>query len=260
MINTFEQRWSAGRHVFLPPADRFDPSVCDVAVISSDEEARAFVQREHYSHSYPAARRRFGLYLRGSLVGVAVFSHPCSDAVLTSVFPGQPTDSMELGRFVLLPVARFNAETWFLGRTFELLRREGFRGIVSRSDPEPRTNGVGDVIFPGHIGTIYQAHNAVYLGRAPTRTIRLLPDGTVMSARAIQKIRSGDQGHRYAIDLLVAAGATPPSGDVREWLRQELPKVTRTLRHNGNHKYAWALARRGKRALPQSQPYPRRVA
>lgn len=50
----------------------------------------------------PAPRHRIGHYRRGELVGVAVFSHPCSDAVLTNVFDAPATLSVELGRFVLL--------------------------------------------------------------------------------------------------------------------------------------------------------------
>lgn len=44
------------------------------------------------------------------------------------------------------------------------------------------TNVVGALVFGGHIGTISQAHNAVYLGRGTARTHRLLPDGTVLAA------------------------------------------------------------------------------
>ena len=77
----------------------------------------------HYSLSYPSARVRFGLFTRGCLVGVAVFSHPCNDRVLTSVFPLSPLESVELGRFVLLDSVPANGESWFLARTFECLAR-----------------------------------------------------------------------------------------------------------------------------------------
>lgn len=99
-----EQRWLEGRTSFVPPTDRFDPRAFDVAPIDGDAEARAFILAHHYSGTYPAARRRHGLYMRGELVGVAVFSHPCNDAVLTKVFPGPATDSIELriGQFVFL--------------------------------------------------------------------------------------------------------------------------------------------------------------
>ena len=35
------------------------------------------------------------------------------------------------------------------------------------------------MVFPGHLGTIYRATNAIYTGLATARTLRLLPDGRV---------------------------------------------------------------------------------
>jgi hypothetical protein len=106
-------------------------------------EAKDFVEAHHYSRAYPAARFRFG---------------------------GTGTESVELGRFVLLDEVPFNGETWMLGQCF--------------SDPFPRTDSSGREVFRGHLGTIYRAHNARYLGRGTPRTLRLLPDGSVLSERA----------------------------------------------------------------------------
>lgn len=239
------QRWLFGRDSYRAPEERIDPSEYDVVSIAGDTIPKRFVLEHHYSGSYPSARYRFGLYRGDTLAGVAVFSHPCRNEVLTSVFPGEPTDSVELGRFVLLEEVKGNGETWFLARCFEQLRREGLRGVVSFSDPLPRVDiTTRRVVFPGHIGTIYQAHNAVYAGRATARTIRVLPDGRVLSDRALSKIRQGDKGWRYAAALLERAGAPPCDGDRLAWLRQWLPAVTRPTRHPGNHRYAWKLSKR----------------
>ncbi len=128
--------------------------------------------------------------MRGShLVGVAVFSHPCNDAVLTSVFGGEATESVELGRFVLLDDVAGNGETWFLAWCFDVLRKRELRGVVAFSDPHPRHDVSGRVVMPGHIGVISQAHNGHYLGRSRKRTLYLLPDGAVFSARAASKVR-----------------------------------------------------------------------
>lgn len=262
---TDDLRWRDRSSVFVPPARRFDPHGFEVAPID-ESSARAFVVAHHYSASYPAARRRMGLYRHGELMGVAVFSHPCSDVVLTSVFPGKATDSVELGRFVLLDEVGFNGETWFLARAFEWLRTEGIRGVVSFSDPMPRKRASGEVVFAGHVGQIYQAHNATYLGQAPPRSIRLLPDGRVVSARALSKIRARERGFEYAVAQIIAAGTAidvcvPPvreGEDARAWLTEWLPAVSRTVRHPGNHKYAWKLNRRAH--LPPSLIYPRLAA
>jgi hypothetical protein len=255
------QRWFEGRDSYRPPTERIRTSEYDVALMGSDLTARAFVESHHYSHSYPAARVRVGLYRRGELAGVAVFSHPCNDLVLTNTF-GQ-VEAVELGRFVLLDEVPGNGETWFLARCFEQLRAEGFRGVVSFSDPMPRADVSGRVVFPGHIGTIYQAHNARYLGRSASRQRRLLPDGTVFNRRTEQKIRGAERGWRGAVEQLVGYGADSLGvgasfGDRIAWLETWRSRLTRSVRHPGNHRYAWPLNRRV--VLPTSLLYPKAVA
>src|SRR5262245_32628487 len=219
------QRWRERRSSYRPSGEVIDTRRYEVAAIASDAEARAFVESHHYSGAYPAARFRLGLYRHAALVGVAVFSHPARDEVLTNVFPGDARESVELGRFVLLDDVPGNGETWFLGRCFEELRREGLRGVVSFSDPVPRTTAAGAVVFAGHVGTIYQAHNALYLGRAKSSVLRLLPDGRVFSNRAAAKIRGRERGWRYAAAQLEAFGAAPLTDtmDARAWLHDWMP-------------------------------------
>jgi hypothetical protein len=233
----------------------------DVAEMPDDGLAKAFVLGHHYSGSYPAARWRFGLFRRGLLQSVAVFSHPCNDRVLTGVFPGPATDSVELGRFVLLDEVPGNGETWFLGRCFALLRREGLAGVVAFADPCRRRNRQGEPVFGGHVGILYQAFNAVYLGRGTPRTLTLLPDGGVLSDRAQQKVRSADRGVGYAVRQLVACGAEPPPSHdpacLAAWLRGWKARLCRSVRHRGNHKYAWAVGRRVR--LPPGLPYPKQL-
>jgi hypothetical protein len=257
------QRWRERRDSYRPAGETIQASAFDVTAISSDNVARAFVQAHHYSGTYPAARFRFGLYHRGELAGVAVFSHPCNDAVLTNVFDAPTSAAVELGRFVLLDEVPGNGETWFLARCFEQLRPLGIRGVVSFSDPIPRASLDGRRIFPGHIGTIYQAHNARYLGRSSAVPLRLLPDGQVLSKRAISKIRAGERGWRYAAELLERFGASPaPVEDLEArgaWLVEQLAQLTRLVRHPGNHRYAWALDRRTRIRL-ESLPFPKASA
>lgn len=258
------QRWREGRDAYRRPDEPIRTLDYEVAPIDDDTTARAFVERHHYSRSYPAARVRVGLYRGPELVGVAVFSQPTNNAVITGLAPGLGhRDGVELGRFVLLDSVPGNGETWFLGRCFELLRGRGdVSAVVSFSDPTPRAAADGRTVFPGHIGTIYQAHNAVYLGRSTVRTLRLMPDGTVFSARTAQKIRARERGWVYAVEQLVAHGAPAPCDgeDLGAWLRAALAQVTRTMRHPGNHRYAWALERRLRRTFPTPNPtrYPKK--
>lgn len=256
------QRWTAGRASYRRPAEPIHTSDYDVAEILGDTEARDFVQTHHYSKTYPAARFRFGLYRRGELCGVAVYSHPCSNAVLTNVFNGPATGAVELGRFVLLDCVPGNGETWFLARTFAALREKGIGGVVSFSDPLARLTEGGETIMPGHVGTIYQAHNGVYLGRGDGGILNLLPDGRVFSKRAAQKVRGGESGWKYAAGQLEAYGAKPVPTDPSErtqWLADSLKRLCRRVRHQGNHKYAWPLTQARRQELPASLPYPKTV-
>lgn len=253
------QRWTEGRTSYRP-ADPIRTAEYDVAEINGDTEARQFVTMHHYSRTYPSARFRFGLYHRGALVGVAVFSHPCNDAALTNVFEAPAAATVELGRFVLLDSVPGNGETWFLARTFEHLRQRGMLGVISFSDPLPRQTVDGEIIHMGHVGTIYQAHNGVYLGRGTARTLNLLPDGRVFSDRAAQKIRKMERGWRYAAEQLEGYGASPIPADPAEsaeWLASSLRSLCRRLRHHGNHKYAWPLTRATRQQLPVTFPYPK---
>lgn len=258
MITASAQRWRARRDSYRPAGEPIRTADYEVAEIAGDTEAKGFVLEHHYSGSYPAARERFGLYRGANLVGVAVFSVPANAKALDPA-PGDSLSRVELGRFVLLDDVPANGESWFLARCFECLRGEGYTGVVSFSDPVARTSASGATVFGGHIGTIYQATNACYLGTSKAERRRLLPDGSILHGRALAKIRKRDQGWRYSAALLEGHGAEPLTDgeDATAWLERWLPRLTRPLRHTGNHKYAWSLGRRGRKLLPDSMPYPK---
>jgi hypothetical protein len=258
------QGWEGGESRWRGAGEPIRTAEYEVDELHSDGVPKHFILAHHYLGSYPAARFRFGLYRREQLVGVAVFSHPCNDRVLTLAFPdASATASVELGRFVLLDEVPGNGETWFLGRCFESLRRRGLYGVVSFSDPVPRTRRDGSRVMPGHVGTIYQAHNGAYLGRGTARTLAILPDGRSFHARAASKIRATDRGWQSSATPLIEHGADPPWEDRAAWLRHWTDPargIVRTLRHPGNHRYAWILHRRHRGRLPASLPYPKMEA
>lgn len=262
-----EQRWSQRRAFFVEESRRFVPRGYEVASVE-EITAKRFVEENHYSQTYPAARWRFGLFAPGgALVGVCVYSHPSNDRVLTSRFPGTAKDSTELGRLVLLDEVGFNAESWFVAHTFPTLRRAGLRGVVSFSDPFPRDDVHGRVVHRGHIGTTYKGLGARYTGLATPRTLHLLPDGSVFSDRAAQKVRGLERGWRYAAEQLARHGAPPcPVKPGEEhlpqakraagaWLKTALSTLGRKRRHPGNLTYLWAFDEEARATLPPAQPY-----
>ena len=257
MLTDACQRWRGRTPTCRPAGEPIDTRAFEVAPLSSTAEARAFVEAHHYSGTYVVDRERFGLWSRdGHLMGVAVFGVPVHPAVITRVLPGAANDSVELSRFVLLDAVAANGESWFLARCFEQLRATGYLGVVSFSDPLPRKNDAGETVHGGHVGTIYQAHNATYVGRGRGGTLTLLPDGTTLHRRALTKVASQQSGWRRVVDRLVAAGLPRPGRDHAAWLRRHLPRLER-VKHPGNHKYVWALDTAARRHLPPALPYPK---
>ena len=196
-----------------------------------------------------------------------MLSVPVRPAVLTRPFPELVPlrESLELGRFVLADAVPSNAESWFLARAFRLAAVEGVRGVVSFSDPVPRRDAAGRVVFPGHVGVIYQASNAHYAGRGTPRALLLLPDGRVLHERALAKVRALERGHAYVEEMLERFGAPPRRGaEPAAWLRTALAAAgVRRVDHPGNHRYLFRLGDRAARrrvalGLP-GWPYPKHV-
>ena len=252
------QRWNKGRTAWVSPGNLFDPSKHGVEPITQPQ-AKLFIQTHHYSHSYPADRLNVGLIrANGAICGVAVFSIPMQQKVIPCYAPGlSPNNGVELGRFVLLDDVGYNGETWFLARAFRLLKKiKKSSVVISYSDPIERRSISGELVKPGHIGTIYKAFNGKYLGRARRRKLLLAPNGTVVSERALYKLKSGDCGKNYTYRQLLNQGA--PKRNPYESLPEYINRIKsyfRTVSHPGNHVYAWSLD--GTQLKP-SKPYPRK--
>lgn len=290
MITNVNQRWRDHRGTFVVPDDHFSPHDYEVAYIPSDKVARAFVLQHHYEDGYPATRFRYGLYdRRGQLCGVAIYATIAGNLGTCTPFPWVEVEQVDkldadgnvllkkngepqirniyhgaefcvtLARFVLLDHVEANAESWFIARCHELLRQTDVRGIISFSDPFPRTNRLGEQTFVGHVGTIYQATNAVYMGRSRADEKLLFPDGTMVAGRSESKVKGAEQGADGFVRLLEKHGAPPrrPREGLVAYVEAWLPLLTRRVKHTGNHKYVWALHRRDRKHLPGSLAYPK---
>lgn len=247
----FCQRWRDRRASYRPAGELFDPARAAVELIE-DRDAKTFVERHHYSGTYPAARVRAGLYLKApfrkaELCGVGVFSVPMNQAVVPAYFAGvAPNDGVELGRFALLDHVAANGESWTLARMFRLLRSElpSVRSVIAYSDPLERRDAHGVLVKRGHVGTIYRATNATYRGLSRRRTLWQAPDGHVIAERGLSKVRLGESGEAYVMDRLTTLGA--PKRHRREagadYIdRLKASKWLTPLRHPGNHTFTWSL-------------------
>ncbi len=221
MITTVTQRWREQRGIYRPAGEVIDPRHYEVAALPF-AESKTFVIEHHYAGSMPAAMESYGLFWGGLLVGTAVYSYPMNDGVLARL-PCDREEAAELGRLVLLDRV-----------------------------PMRRTALDGRVVLAGHVGGVYQSTNAVYAGRATPRTLRLLPDGTVFSARAASKIRQRERGWRYSAAILERHGAAHllEKEDAGAWVARWTASLTRPARSRGNHTYLFGLDRRVKKMLP----------
>jgi hypothetical protein len=270
MITDRSQRWRERRAKFRPAGEVFDPSGYGVEIIPDDRTAKAFIERHHYAHSSPSMRLRLGLYrsrafFAPELMGVCAFTVPQAQTVIPKYARGVvPNDGVELGRLVLLDEVAGNAESWFVSRCLRILRStlKNIRIVVSFSDPVRRVAEDGTVIMPGHIGDVYKALSARYVGPASPKTMHLARDGRTVSERAKSKIRNDEKGRDYAYRQLLSMGAPPrqPFEEGPAYLERALAAAFREIRHPGNHAYCWPLRSMadgsGPLTLLPAKPYP----
>jgi len=241
------QRWREEHTLFVPPDEGFRPTKYEVIPITV-AQAKGFVLEHHYLGSFASCRLATGLYESGGkLVGVAVFGVPAREAV-AHYTSGElsETSGTELNRFVLLDEVPYDAETWFLARAFKMLleKKPDIQVVISYSDPVPRYSTSGLLVMPGHLGIIYQAFNAAYVGSTKAEGTWLDAEGKSIGARLLSKIRHGEVGQDYGIERLLAAGAPARRrGESAEaWVERSLREGPfRRIRHPGKHTYLWPL-------------------
>jgi hypothetical protein len=274
----FEQRWRDRRGFIVRSThELFDPRGYGVDLVRP-MTAKRFCEAHHYSGSMGSCVVASGLFSGSALVGVAVFGNPVNERTVPRRLGLPPQEGLELNRLVLLDSALFNAESWFLARSFPLVYAEkgprriregydtrvvpGVRGIVSFADPEPRTTLAGQQVFGGHLGTVYQALSASFVGRSTPHVKWFAPDGAVIDNRALSKVRKEETGAAGVEERLMRYGAEPRRcGEApKDWLKRIRPSF-RLLQHPGNLIYVWGLDRVGRRSIASISaplPYPRR--
>jgi hypothetical protein len=234
---------------YRPAGELFDPRYASVEPIE-ERDAKAFVEREHYSGTYPAVRFRAGLLIKEPfrpevLAGVGVFSVPMNQRVVPAYFPGVPAAAgVELGRFVLIEAVPGNGESFAVARMHRLLRRAlpEVRAVIAYCDPVERRDESGAIVKRGHVGTIYKATNA--RGWSSARTLWLSPCGAGLADRLLSKVRLAETGERYALERLAALGAPRRprhEGGADYIARLKERGWLRPVRHPGNLAFAWSL-------------------
>ena len=122
-------------------------------------QARAYIEAHHYLRTSPRAPTvALGLWHGPALIGVALIGVSCSEAARSFPFgPAYTSHVLELTRFHVRDNTPKNTESWFLAGVRRRLDRRLW-GLLAFADPSA-----------GHVGTIYQASNALYLGQTRAR-------------------------------------------------------------------------------------------
>jgi hypothetical protein len=192
---------------------------------------KEFVKRHHYSHGIHNGPMTWGLFDGGTLVGVIAFAAPSSENVRASVFGAEAKNSVtDLHRLVLLDEVPHNSESWFIVRGLRALKEERpyYRAVLSFADATQ-----------GHVGTIYQATNAIYTGRSSRARFFLDADGRLRHPR--------QNGHNVTLTEAEAWGWRP-------------------VMREGKFRYVFLLGDRRERRISQAQlllpalPYPKAAA
>lgn len=270
MLTTVTQRWLFGEESFRDAGEPVRAVDWELVDLNGDTEPRAFIEAHHYAGSYTAARVRHALVHVPTLqtAGIAIYDVPAQERCL-DILPGELDGKLHFGRLTMLPWVPGCGESMFIGESLRRLKRDGYTGVVSFADPEPRARVDGTIVHPGHVGIIYQATNGRLVGRSKPDTLWLMPDGTALHRRASSKVSRLAQGWRYVVERLVKAGAVRPNfGDTRSeaactqataWVTYWRGRLCRKVRHPGNWKYAWGLDKAARRHLErttQALPYP----
>lgn len=158
-----------------PLEDMKSPKECAVKRVPS-QTARRYIIKNHYSHGcHNAPSACYGLFWNGELIGALVFAVSCSENVRSSIL-GKGTEGAvtELHRLHILDGTPKNMESFFVARCLRALKNDmpEVKIVISFADP-----------MEGHVGTIYQATNALYYGTSGSATFYIDGGGRVRHPR-----------------------------------------------------------------------------
>ena len=137
--------------------------------------AKELIVREHYLRSLPGGTQlTLGVFASGRLFGVVALGvGPFNGASL--VAGTSPKQSLTLTRLWLSDDLPRNSESRVLGIVIKALRRNTrIRFLLAYADPSQ-----------GHVGTIYQASNWLYIGLSEAMPLYDLGDGVLRHSRSL---------------------------------------------------------------------------
>ena len=194
----------------------------------SHDAARHAVMRWHYSRAMPAAKLvRIGVWEGKRFVGAILYG--CgANRHIGRPFGLECTEVAELVRVALAP-GREHPTSRCLALSLKLVKRQspGLKLVVSYADSGQ-----------GHVGTIYQATNWLFLESGSQDYLRV--KGEIVHPRSLYD--------RYG-----------RGGQSLPWLQQHVDPQAKRVSMEPKHKYVWPFDKKIRRQLEAvAQPYPKR--
>ena len=144
----------------------------------------SFIEKHHYSHNVNGVQSlyHYGLYTEGNfgipkMIGAMMYAYPSMPATAAKYNPINPDKCLELRRLVCIDDTPKNTESYFIGQTFKLLKRDTDKEVVVSFADQHH----------GHTGVIYKASNFDYLGETKPGRI-LMVDGKEMHSRSLNQL------------------------------------------------------------------------
>jgi len=173
----------------------------------SQKEVSEYIRSNHYSGTCNPVGYMWKLVTENDeIVGGIVFSNPISREVEEFVAgEGNHEEVLELNRLYTDDKCGKNMESWFISNALNKLKKENptCRFVVSYSDTTE-----------GHVGTVYQASNAIYTGYMGSRHSYRNNDGDLQATRSGDdyisieeakemgwEVENRDKKHRYVFPL-----------------------------------------------------------
>lgn len=164
------------------------------------KDAIAAVREWHYSGSAVAGTARYGWLTEegdpapvGTLLGVSIFD-PGNHDVRCGVFgPEHYAHVLHHHRLAVRPDVAHGLTSQFLSASLRALHRErpGIWAVVTYADASV-----------GHIGTIYQATNAIYTGvRTKGNLYFRTPDGTMATVQSLKRYGTWSERRAKAAEM-----------------------------------------------------------
>lgn len=223
-----------------------------------------FIAKNHYTGSVRFARLTVGLFNEDEeLCGVIMYASPAQAATIPCYLGIEQKYGVELSRLILKEGLGRNSASWFISQANKFLKLEMpfIKGIVTYADPFTLTDCIGNVTKTGHLGHVYQATNATYLGKTTPKYILVDKSGVVFNQRGLSKITCPKQGRGVErhVRKVLGIARRKETVDVKVWLNDSITEAIsngtlRKIKHPGLHVYGYDL---GGVTFKQSLPYPK---